>query len=155
LSDAIEQCTAQLNGLQAGVLSLQIETNRGPRVASKILREPISNPRFLFRIASRQALGVLHPQSDKTSCEGHPIEVQAIEVVLSQLMADEGQDTLFDSRRYDTSTERHKPPALLAALRNLESRHAGRIWKWKLRDHHAPLPEDRFSLTPAVDEKDF
>lgn len=142
LSDAVEQASAQLNGMGAGALTVSLETKAGARQASKILREPVSAPRNLYRVA-------LDLMKDLVS---DSVEIQSLEVRLSRLKGHGNQTTLFDTRRYDSSSRRDVPPNLLSALRNLESRFVGSMWKYKLQDQYAPLPEERSVLVPAFDE---
>lgn len=148
LGDAVQQVTAQLGGMSAGALTLCLQTKTGPRRACKILREAVSSPRTLVRFASDLMSALA--QNEKGASDR--IEVQALEIRLSRLSGAGRQDTLFDTRRFDNSPQRTAPPTLLAALHNLESRHAGMMCKWKVRDIYAPLPEERFTLIPALDE---
>jgi len=148
LDDAIQQTTAQLHGMSTGAVTLCLQAKTGSCQASKVLREAVSSPRNLFRVA----LDLMNALASGIVERDGMIEVQALEVRLSRLTGDTLQEALFDTRRYDTSAKRRCPPTLLAALRNLESRHTGLLWKSKLRDQYAPLPEDRFALVPALEE---
>jgi hypothetical protein len=78
-------------------------------------------------------------------------EVQSMEVRLSQLVAGGAQSTLFEPRRFDLTQRNECPNPLRNALRSVEARFSGTMWRWKLKDEYAPLPEERFSLMPVCE----
>jgi hypothetical protein len=73
-----------------------------------------------------------------------------MEVRLSQLIAGGAQETLFEPRRFDLTQGNECPRSLRNALRSVEARYNGTMWRWKLKDEYAPLPEERFSLIPML-----
>jgi hypothetical protein len=138
LVDAVQQAGAQLNGMACGAVTLSLVVKRGGRTGSKLLRENTSSTRTLLRFAQDLANAIIE-RGD---------EVQAVEVTLSRLVASGVQTTLFDGARFSNLPRRECPPILIRALRNLETRYAGTLWRWLLRDQHNPLPEERFSRVP-------
>ncbi len=143
LRDVVEQATAQLNGMSAGAVTLTVTSNSGERSAQKLLKEAVSSPRNLFRVS--------HELMFALSGKGR-VEISALAVQLSRLTGEAQSTALFDTRRYDASPTRFSPPRLIAALRNIESRYQGAMGRYRLRDAHSPLPEERFSYGPAVQE---
>ena len=143
LRDVVEQAAAQLNGMSAGAVTLTVISNSGERSAQKLLRESVSSPRNLFRVS--------HELMFALSGKGK-VEISALAVQLSRLTGEAQSTALFDTRRYDASPTRFNPPRLIAALRNIESRYQGAMGRYRLRDAHAPLPEERFLYVPAVQE---
>jgi hypothetical protein len=140
LMEIVAQATQSLNGLQAGIVTLQLTTQHGTLTASKLLREPISASRSLYRVA-RDLADSLLSEND---------EVQTMEVRLSQLVAGGAQETLFEPRRFDLTQRNECPRSLRNAVRSVEARYSGTMWRWKLKDEYAPLPEERFSLIPML-----
>lgn len=143
LRDVVEQVVAQLNGMSAGALTLTVTTKSGERAAQKLLREPVSAARTLFRVSNELM---------RELCGKSKGEVSALEIELSRLTGQAQSTVLFDTRRYDSSPSRFTPPRLLAAMRNIESRYHGALGRYRLRDAHAALPEERYAYGPAVQE---
>lgn len=143
LRDVVEQTVAQLNGMSAGALTLTVSAKSGELAAQKLLREPVSAARSLFRVSNELM---------QELCGKGKSEVSALEIQLSRLSSEAQNTTLFDTRRYDTTASRFSPPRLVAALRNIESRYKGVMGRYRLRDEYAALREDRFTYSPVLHE---
>jgi hypothetical protein len=141
LTEVITQAAQSLNGLQSGIITLRLTTQHEIVTASKLLREPLSTTRPLYRIAHDLADSLLQKND----------EVQTMEVRLSQLVAGGAQSTLFEPRRFDLTQRNECPNPLRAAIHSVEARFSGTMWRWKLKDEYAPLPEERFSLMPVCE----
>lgn len=137
LAEVLERGYRALNGRGASSLGVAIETPQGRRAASRLLREPVTTASALRAPAQRLLDGLLGQSRT---------ELQRIEVRLGDLSDVARQQVLW-------ATSEQRRSELQGVLRRLEARHAGALQRLQARDIHAPLPEERFTLVPALEGK--
>lgn len=132
LWDVVLQGAAALNGLSSGLVTITLNLKSGVRQASKLLREPVSSARTLYRVC-QDLLMSRWQRGD---------ELEAVEIRLSHLTTVNTQGALFDVGRY-TKGKRALPPRLTRTLNSLQNRFPNSVMRCLERDPHAVLPEDR------------